>query len=232
MPASRSWIIGAVLFLIVLNVVALWWFQLVQKKEYQALQQTVSQRSSASPPPSPSSQTPVSSTPSAALEKSLAGLKAQLAQLVERVTTLEEAATTTQETPPSTTQVIYVSPSPSSATKESVVFLGSGSTFSRDWTEISATAFTFEPSNYPKIKSLTFEAGTSIQGGEVRARLKNKTKGVSLVETEVMHNTGTSTWKSASFTAPTTGTTYVVELISSSGERANLDGARLKIVTY
>ncbi|HEX7018128.1 MAG TPA: hypothetical protein VF209_04445 [Patescibacteria group bacterium] len=233
MPAFRQSLIWFLFFFIALNIVGLWFFQLSGRRE--STEPTSVTISSPAPSIIPSSTpSPVSTSNSevSQLNKTVTALQAQLAQVIERVTTLEEAATTINSTPTEKTTVIYISPSPTSATKEFVVYLGAGSTFSKDWTEISATTFTFEPSNYPKVKSITFEAGLSIQGGEARARLKNKTTGNSLVETEVMHNTGTSTWKWASFAPPSTGTTYVVELKSSSGEKANLDGARLKIVTY
>ena len=109
------------------------------------------------------------------------------------------------------------------------IYLGSASTNQRDWTE-TGQQVTINSADYPSDVSATFEAGLSIVGGEAWARLKNKTTGAVMSVTEVFHNSPTITWKtSPGFKLHTGNYTYVVELKSSSGEAANLAGARIVI---
>lgn len=109
------------------------------------------------------------------------------------------------------------------------LYLGSGSTTSREWVETQAQ-IELNDADYPSAVIATFEASLSIVGGEAYARLKNKTTGAIISISEVMHNNNIpSTKASAGFKLHQGKNLYIVEIKSSSGETANLTGARLKL---
>ena len=109
------------------------------------------------------------------------------------------------------------------------IYLGSASTVKTEWTETSA-AIQLNSSDYPTEVKAVFEAQLSIVNGEAWARLKNKTSGAIMQVTEIFNNSNTATWKnSPSFKLHNGTNTYVIELKSTTGEQANLSGARLKL---
>ncbi|MBP9820325.1 hypothetical protein KBC79_06360 [Candidatus Woesebacteria bacterium] len=115
--------------------------------------------------------------------------------------------------------------------KEYFVYLGTGSTTGRDWTDLSGTTASIDLVQYGRVKSVVFEATLSIVSGEVRARLKNLSSGLIFHASEVNNNTSVSQWRqSIPFQLPSGINQYVVQIRSSNGERAQLDGARLKII--
>ncbi|MFH1959177.1 MAG: hypothetical protein ABIJ22_02520 [Patescibacteria group bacterium] len=118
----------------------------------------------------------------------------------------------------------------SNSAKEYVIYLGSGNTTSREWIEVGGTKTTIDTANYPAIKNVQFQASLNIVGGEARARFKNKTTGAIFYDSEVMHNSSTTTWVSRTDLILHNGSNeYVIELRSTSGELAQLEGARLRI---
>ncbi len=161
--------------------------------------------------------------------EALADLQATIAGLLKRLEILESE----QETPP---QALPQPSSPSTALgvnkpvfQTQVVYLGSGSTTQRDWTESGAQAW-LNSASYPEDVQATFEAGLSIIGGEAWARLKNKTTGAIISISEVFHNNSTVAWKgSGAFKLHPGNNLYVVEIKSSSDEVANLAGSRLQL---
>ena len=109
------------------------------------------------------------------------------------------------------------------------IYLGSASTVKTEWTETSA-AIQLNSSDYPAEVKAVFEAQLSIVNGEAWARLKNKTSGAIMQVTEIFNNSNTATWKNSPAFKLHSGTnTYVIELMSTSSEQANLSGARLKL---
>jgi hypothetical protein len=108
-----------------------------------------------------------------------------------------------------------------------VIYLGSATTNHRDWTK-TGVEVTLNSTDYPRGTQARFEAGLKIIGGEASARLVNKTTGAIFNISEVSHNTNTTTWKgSPPFSLHSGNNIYVVELRSSSGETAVLDGSRI-----
>ena len=109
------------------------------------------------------------------------------------------------------------------------IYLGSASTTKTEWTETSA-AIQLKSSDYPAEVKAVFEGQLSIVNGEAWARLKNKTSGAIMQITEIFNNSNTATWKNSPGFKLHSGTnTYVIELKSTTGEQANLSGARLKL---
>ena len=109
------------------------------------------------------------------------------------------------------------------------IYLGSASTVKTEWTETSA-AIQLNSSDYPAEVKAVFEAQLSIVNGEAWARLKNKTSGAIMQVTEIFNNSNTATWKNSPAFKLHSGTnSYVIELMSTSSEQANLSGARLKL---
>ena len=152
----------------------------------------------------------------------IAELKAQLDEISGAVATLGAEPQTVTRT---ITQTVS-----SSSAKEYVIYLGNGNTTSREWVEVEGTKTTINTANYPTIKNAEFQASLNIIGGEARARLKNKTTGAIFHDSEVMHNSSTTTWVSRTNLFLHGGNNeYVVELRSTSGEIAQLEGARLRI---
>lgn len=140
-------------------------------------------------------------------------------QIEERLAALENRPTTT------------VTPKTSTGVKETFLYMGTGSTTSREWVTIDSASITFNPATYGKVKEIRFEAALSIISGEVSARLINTTTGAIYYDSSVTHNKSASEWKtSGAISLPPGNATYAVQLRSSNGERASLDGARLKIV--
>ena len=109
------------------------------------------------------------------------------------------------------------------------IYLGSASTTKTEWTETSA-AIQLKSSDYPAEVKAVFEGQLSIVNGEAWARLKNKTSGAIMQVTEIFNNSNTATWKNSPAFKLHSGTnSYVIELMSTSSEQANLSGARLKL---
>ena len=154
----------------------------------------------------------------------ISALEAKIADLENRLKELENNKSTPNASSP-------VTQSPSPQAKEFYIYLGSGASTDRNWTDIGAASGFVDTSNYGQIKAASFEAAMSIIGGETHARLKNKTTGEIYYFTEISHNTGTSTWiQSGSFSLTPGSNEYVVQVRSTSGEQARLDGSRIKIL--
>lgn len=157
-------------------------------------------------------------------EEDLANLETRLASLEETVAEIDTSGDSSSQTSSDTS-------STSSSVKEFYVYLGSGSSSSTDWTNIPGAVVTIDTGQYDNIKEVRFEAGLSILSGNAYARLVNKDTGAVFTNSEVTHNTSTPTWKTSStFGLHTGSVNYMVQLRSSSGDRVDLTGARIKIV--
>ncbi len=116
---------------------------------------------------------------------------------------------------------------PTVAFSKETLYLGSASTQSRDWT-VTSLEIGINSAHYPDNVSVKLETAMSIIGGEAWVRLKNKSTGAVIPLSEISHNTSVTTWKlSPSFKLHPGGHTYVLEARSTSGEVANISGARL-----
>jgi hypothetical protein len=152
-------------------------------------------------------------------EKEAASIQATLTDLQSQIDTLKKQPKTTGATTTSSQSQVYT------------LYLGTGSTINRDWTSLPSAAVTIDPAQYPKIKEVRFEAGLSILNGEAHARLYDLTTNTPYYATEVSNNTSAGAWKtSGTFQLPNQTHQYSVQLKSTSGEEANLIGARIKIV--
>jgi len=181
--------------------------------------QTVDQSTSSNPDSNP--QITVIQPTFSSLEEANSVFEASMASLLARIETLEKV--------PTQTTSITTSPATTIIFQPQVIYLGSASSNKREWTDSGIEAV-INRANYPADISAVFEAGLSIPGGEIWARLKNKTTGAVMLITEVSHNNSNVTWKSSpSFKLHSGNNTYIVQLKSTSGEAANLSGARLKI---
>lgn len=218
MPKLPQNLITLLLGVLVINVVGLWTVYLISKPvEKKVLPSVLTQEIT----PQPSS--PADPELVATDEDKIAELKEQLDEISEAVSTLSAEPQVVTKT---VTQTV------SSSAKEYVVYLGSGSTTSREWVEIEGTKTTINTSNYPTIKNVEFQALISNDNGETKARLKNKTTGGIFHNSEVAHGSSTASWISKTGLYLHGGSNeYVVELKSTSGEMAQLDGARLRITT-
>lgn len=154
----------------------------------------------------------------------------KLAELKDQLDEISGAVATLAADPKTITKTITPTVSSSDSAKEYIIYLGSGSTTSRDWVEIEGTKTTINSANYPIISNMEFQASLKIVGGEARARLKNKTTGAIFHGSEVMHNSSATTWVwSTGLPLHGGNNEYVVELRSTSGELAQLEGARVRL---
>ncbi|MDH5533061.1 MAG: hypothetical protein OEX81_01400 [Candidatus Pacebacteria bacterium] len=152
---------------------------------------------------------------------------ASLSKRLKLVESNQAASTVSTTTTPAVTQPV-VSTAPT--IKEQTVYIGSGSSSSTNWTDISSAVIELNSANYPNLSRVIFEANLSIIGGEAYARLKNKTTGQVIEISEVSHNNSTPTQKlSGSFGLTAGSNEYIVQLRSSSSEKVVLDSARLRL---
>lgn len=147
----------------------------------------------------------------------LSVLEASVSSLVEKVEALEKnTGTTTIQTIKPTFQ-------------KETIFLGSTTGTNRNWGN-SGLEVIIDSSDYPSTVSVSLEAGLSIIGGEASARILNKTTGAILSNTEITSGTSEVIWRTSGSFKPYHGkNTYVLQTRSSSGEVANITGARLVI---
>jgi hypothetical protein len=223
-PAQRSFFL--ILILMVISAIALGvsFFTLYKVQTLanrmgsQVVVQTVD-KSSLLPTPSPTLAPTLSdSTQSPATQAALAALQKKQDQLQSQIDTLKQKSTTT-----TTTDL--------KKQKEYILYVGSGSTINREWTLLPTATITIDPSNYSGIKEVRFEAGQSIINGEAHARLVDLTTSTPFYSSEVFSNTSAGSWvTSSAFQLPAQSHQYGVEIKSTSGDQANLIGARIKIV--
>ncbi len=216
--------------LVVVNIVGLWIFFFLQSKKLDkhvvSPGTSVADTTTFAANSGNSQLSALLSTSSVAGDNSwnavIATLAAQIQDLNQRITTLENNHSKKSGTTKST---------PSPSVKESVIYVGSGSTANRDWTDVSGAQTDINLDNFSHIKSVHFEAGLSIVGGEAHARLVNKTTGGVFYDSEVSNNTSQGMWISSRPLYLLGGNnTYSVQLKSTSGETANLIGARIRII--
>ncbi|MBI3956289.1 hypothetical protein HY339_03460 [Candidatus Gottesmanbacteria bacterium] len=122
----------------------------------------------------------------------------------------------------------------SGAAKEYYIALGSGTTKSNIWQDISGAEAAIDTANYSAIKSVTFEVFLRIPtaNGTVYAKLYNVTDKHDVWFSEVNSEGPTLTKKEASITLESGAKTYRVMGLSTLKYDANIENARLRIVTY
>lgn len=131
-----------------------------------------------------------------------------------------------------------VTPIPKPATarptvKEFYVPLGTGSTTSTSWTELTGVESVIDMANYPRIKSIIFEASMRIPtaNGRVYAKLYNVIDKHDVWYSEV-YAEGSSGYRAESrkITLSSGRKLYRVMMKSTMGYEAILDSARIKIL--
>jgi len=117
--------------------------------------------------------------------------------------------------------------------KELYIPLGPGSTKSMDWVELTGVESVIDTANYPKIKSVIFEASLRIPtaNGRVYAKLYNVTDKHDIWYSEV-YAEGPSSYRAESgdITLASGRKLYRVMMKSTMGYEAILDLARIKIL--
>ena len=214
MPKLPQNLTTLILGVLIINVIGLWTVYLISQPTKTIVLPTTTTTEDESSPADPELV--------ATEDDKIAELKEQLDEISGAVATLAADPKTITKT---VTQTVSTN-----STKEYIIYLGSGSTTSRDWVEMEGTKTTINTANYPTIKNMEFQASLKIVGGEARARLKNKTTGAIYHVSEVMHNSSNTTWVSQTGLPLHGGNNeYIVELRSTSGELAQLEGARVRI---
>jgi hypothetical protein len=159
------------------------------------------------------------------LNDRLSGLEASVSALQSTVNQLQNNKNSKIATKLSTTKT-------SSTPTQTSLFLGSGQTDNRDWITLTSAAADVDLASYLQIKEVRFEAGLGIIGGEAHARLIDLTTGQPIYTSEIYGNIDPGQWVSSPpLNLPAAKHNYAVQLRSSSGEMANLIGARLRIVS-
>ena len=214
MPKLPQNLTTLILGVLIINVIGLWTVYLISQPTKTIVLPTTTTTEDESSPADPELV--------ATEDDKIAELKEQLDEISGAVATLAADPKTITKT---VTQTVSTN-----STKEYIIYLGSGSTTSREWVEMEGTKTTINTANYPTIKNMEFQASLKIVGGEARARLKNKTTGAIYHDSEVMHNSSNTTWVSQTGLPLHGGNNeYIVELRSTSGELAQLEGARVRI---
>jgi hypothetical protein len=222
-PFAKFFIWGVILVLISESV-GLWWVVFHQQQRLQNLSSRfdVIEGKTVKTNAKTAGKTVIDSN---LLEQKVETIDQNVSSLSARVTSLEKKQTGTAGKA-STSLVVN-----KNGTKEYDIFLGSGSTLNREWTDITSADAVIDAQKYGKIKEVRFEAALSIVGGEAHARLVNKTTNNTYVNSEVVNNTSESLWKTSSpLTLHNGSAEYFVQVYSTSGERASLDGARIRII--
>lgn len=119
------------------------------------------------------------------------------------------------------------------ANKEIFIPLGSGSTFSYSFSDLSGTDITVDTSKYPGIDSVVFEASVWVNGGNGRAyaQLYNVNDKNPFFESQISNNTGSGVVKtSTKIPIPSGQKTYRIQAKTDITQyAAHVDNARLKI---
>lgn len=123
---------------------------------------------------------------------------------------------------------------PGNSVKEYYIPLGSGTTKSNVWQDIAGAEAVIDTTNFPTIKSATFEVFLNIPtaNGMIKAKLYNVTDKHDVWFSEVSGEGPTLTKKEASISLETGAKTYRVMGLSSLKYEANIENARIRIVTY
>lgn len=120
-------------------------------------------------------------------------------------------------------------------TKDHYINIGSGSSQSSDWTDVSGALATADIGQYPDIKEVHFEAFINVPtaNGSVSVRLFNKTNNYSVTNSEIIRDGTVETYH---FISPLLiydvgPKLYQVQMKSQLNVLANLVSARIHIVT-
>lgn len=121
-----------------------------------------------------------------------------------------------------------------SIAKEYYITLGSGMTKVNAWQELAGVEAVVDTAHYPAIKSVTFEVYLKIPtaNGQVYAKLYNVTDKHDVWFSEVSSEGPILTKKEAAITLENGAKTYRVMGLSTLRYDANIENARLRIVTY
>lgn len=111
--------------------------------------------------------------------------------------------------------------------------IGSGSTTSKEWVEISGAEVTIDTENYPAIKKVIFEVYLAIPtaNGVVSAKLYNVTKQHDVWFSEVSAETEKIQGRQATISLDSGRNLYRIKMKTTMGYQANLTNARLTIIT-
>lgn len=124
----------------------------------------------------------------------------------------------------------------SSAVREYFVPFGSGSSSNRDWANVGGLSAYINTANYPRIKKVTFEASVSVPTGNetVTVRLYNVTDDHPVWFSDVYFDGGTDAGLliSQPITLDPGKKQYQVQMKTQLTYPANLDQARVRIITY
>ena len=131
------------------------------------------------------------------------------------------------------TQISQSALSARGSTKEYYIPLGSGTTKSNVWQDIAGAEAIIDTANYPSIKSVVFEVFLNIPtaNGSVYAKLFNVTDKHDVWFSEVISEGPVLTKKEATVTLDPGAKTYRVMGLSTLKYDANVENARLRIVT-
>lgn len=197
----------AIIIVAVADLLYLNWLVLGNKsvKKETAAASPAPETSVASPSPTPSS------------TRAGEGKPAEEAKIVETRTVVERETQTIVQT----------------AQKEIFIPMGSGSTKSHDFADLTSTDVTIDTSRYANIQSIVFETSIWVEGGNgaAYAQLFNVSDKTGYIESQVSNNIGTAVVKaSGNLPLPVGQKTYRVRAKTDIVEfAAQISNARLKI---
>jgi TolA-binding protein len=230
MNTKQQWVfIISIVLLLGLSTASVWWFFTRNSEMSQKSLPAGENAASVETAPTPSPEVAANLELTAASEATDSASERRLNQLETTVADLESELEELSQTVGQLQQNQSVSSGASANFNTETLYLGSGSTTNRDWTD-TGQEVRIDSADYPSGVKALFEAGLSTDGGEVWARLVNQTTGAIITISEVWHNGSTTKWQqSPTFQLHPGSNIYEVQLRSSSGETARLDGARVVI---
>lgn len=216
------------LIILFANILGLWGTTILSQRRAQQQQAQLTSLSRFLTDEQPPSSLPIQPTPALIDQSNPSAVDStQLTALQTKITSLEQQLAELQEK-------VNATPTPnssSSSVKEAWLPIGSGSTTSTDWTSVDSAIVTLDLGKYPAVKEAYWEGALSIIGGNASARLINQSGGGVISGSEISHNSSKSTWKtSAQLSLPAGKSTIVVQLRSSSSEKAELANSRLHLI--
>ena len=130
--------------------------------------------------------------------------------------------------------LVVLEPKMRSTSKEYYITLGSATTKSYMWQDLDGVEAVVDTTNYPPIKSVTFEVYLKIPtaNGQVYAKLYNVTDKHDVWFSEVNSEGPVITKREATITLEPGAKTYRVMGLSTLKYDANIENARIRIITY
>lgn len=115
--------------------------------------------------------------------------------------------------------------------REYFVPLGTGATTHQEWSDVESLQATVNGDRYGEVVAVYFEGSMKSVNGKAEARLLDRTTSSVIHQSNIEHEGSEFGWViSKAFELFAGGKTYMVQMRSNTGEKVEMNGARLRIV--